>query len=256
MAILSTVYADGSALWSAMPDIDAEVWPEYNRHGDVMNRYWGRLEDEFPEFQFMLYDDESGEVVALGNTAACVWNGSDDGLAEGIDDALAAAFDARAQGRQPTALCALAAQIRPQFQGQGLAVRMLQEMAALARGHGLSHLIAPVRPSFKERYPLAPIERYIHWTRDDGTPFDPWLRTHVRLGGRIVSGLARSLRITGTVAEWEQWTAMRFPDDGEYTFPHGLAPVTIDRAGDRGSYWEPNVWVVHDLRGVTNDPNR
>ena len=41
---------------------------------------------------------------------------------------------------------------------------------------------------------------------------------------------------------------MRFPGDGEYTFPDGLATVAIDRGQDRGSYWEPNVWIVHDLR--------
>ena len=40
---------------------------------------------------------------------------------------------------------------------------------------------------------------------------------------------------------------MRFPDDGAYTFPGGLAPVEIDRGSDTGSYWEPNVWIVHAL---------
>jgi hypothetical protein len=53
------------------------------------------------------------------------------------------------------------------------------------------------------------------------------------------------MRITGTVAEWEEWTGTRFPGDGQYTFPEGLAPVEIDREHDRGSYWEPNVWIVH-----------
>jgi hypothetical protein len=38
---------------------------------------------------------------------------------------------------------------------------------------------------------------------------------------------------------------MRFPDDGAYTFPDGLAPVEIDRRSDTGTYWEPNVWIVH-----------
>jgi hypothetical protein len=38
---------------------------------------------------------------------------------------------------------------------------------------------------------------------------------------------------------------MDFPDDGRYTFPRGLAPLTIDRGRDLGSYWEPNVWIVH-----------
>jgi hypothetical protein len=56
-----------------------------------------------------------------------------------------------------------------------------------------------------------------------------------------------SLRITATVAEWEQWTGMRFPGDGAYTFPAGLAPIEIDHATDTGTYWEPNVWIVHPV---------
>lgn len=31
----------------------------------------------------------------------------------------------------------------------------------------------------------------------------------------------------------------------EDVFPEGLAPVHIDRATDRGSYWAPNVRMVH-----------
>ena len=58
-------------------------------------------------------------------------------------------------------------------------------MRANARLHGLRRLIACVRPTLKDRYPLVPIERYLEWRRDDGLPFDPWIRLHVRLGGRI-----------------------------------------------------------------------
>ena len=38
-----------------------------------------------------------------------------------------------------------------------------------------------------------------------------------------------------------------FPDSGDYWFPGGLATVHIDREQDRGSYWEPNVWMHHTL---------
>ncbi|MBV8217819.1 MAG: hypothetical protein JO325_05105, partial [Solirubrobacterales bacterium] len=158
-----------------------------------------------------------------------------------------AGFEARAADRRPTALCALAAEIRPRFQGGGLADRMLEAMSDLGRDAGLGHLIAPVRPSLKHRYPITPIERYMTWTRDNGEPFDPWIRVHVRRGGRIVEPIPNSMHIVGTVAEWERWTGIRFPDDGAYTFPDGLAPVEIDHERDLGSYWEPNVWIVHDL---------
>ena len=141
----------------------------------------------------------------------------------------------------------MAAEVNPRFQGSGLADRVLEAMSQVAREAGLGSLIAPVRPSFKDRYPITPIERYVAWTREDGEPFDPWIRVHTRRGGRIAKPIPRSLLITGTVGEWEQWTAMKFPESGEYTFPAGLAPVDIDRAQDLGTYWEPNVWIVHTI---------
>ncbi|MGZ4397496.1 MAG: hypothetical protein ACXVZ1_03660, partial [Gaiellaceae bacterium] len=106
---------------------------------------------------------------------------------------------------------------------------------------------APVRPSWKERYPLVPIERYATWRRSDGLFFDPWMRVHERLGARILKPEPRSLRITGTIAEWEEWTHTLFPESGDYWFPGGLATVSIDRAIDCGRYWEPNVWMHHAL---------
>jgi hypothetical protein len=90
-----------------------------------------------------------------------------------------------------------------------------------------------------------PIERYVTWRRSDGLPFDPWLRVHARFGATILRPEPRSLRIESPVAEWEQWTEMTFPHDGEYVFPEGLAPLHV-RSGI-GSYWEPNVWMVHEV---------
>jgi hypothetical protein len=118
-------------------------------------------------------------------------------------------------------------------------------MRDTAARHGFADVVVPLRPTWKERYPLTPIERYVRWTRADGLPFDPWVRTHVRVGGEILAPAPCSLRITAPIADWERWTGLAYPDDGPYVFPGGLAPVTIDHAADRGSYWEPNIWVRH-----------
>jgi GNAT superfamily N-acetyltransferase len=220
------------------------VWPEYNRHGDVLNRYWGRLAEEFPDFQFVLLD-EPGGLVARANAIPVDWDGSVDGLPAGIDGAIEHGFALAERGRPATALSALAAVVDPRYQGRGHSAILLGEMRRLAHEHGLGALIAPVRPSWKDRYPLTPIERYARWTRNDGLPFDPWIRTHVRLGGGILKPEPRSLRITGTVSDWEAWTEMAFPETGEYVFPEGLAPLAVDVASDVGLYWEPNVWMRH-----------
>jgi len=74
-------------------------------------------------------------------------------------------------------------------------------MGESARRHGFSSLIAPVRPSWKERYPLVPIEEYAGWRRPDGLLFDPWMRVHERLGAIVLKPEPRSLRITGKVSE-------------------------------------------------------
>ncbi len=247
MAIVVASHSHRPDLWRTTDEITREVWPEYNQHGVVLNRYWGRLHQDLPDFQFVLYDDDRDEVLAEGHTVPCSWDGTLDGLGAGIDEMMTSAFASLDAGERPTSLCALAAEVRPSFQGMGLADRILDAMGDLARGAGLASLIAPVRPSWKDRYPLTPIERYVEWTREDGQPLDPWIRLHARRGGIIAKTVPKSLRITGTVAEWEQWTAMRFPDDGIYTFPNGLVPVQIDHEHDIGSYWEPNVWIVHKL---------
>jgi GNAT superfamily N-acetyltransferase len=241
--LVAVRYSERPELWERTVDLSAQVWPEYNLHGGVLNFYWGRLYEAFPEYQFVLYDEEGDEVLAEGHTIRCCWDETVLGLGPGIDATIAAAFHDHGSGA-PNALSALAAEILPAHQDQGLSSLLLKKMQGIARSAGLKHLIAPVRPAWKERYPLMPIEHYITWTNEQGQPFDPWIRTHVRLGGQIARPIPESMRITGTVADWESWTNMAFPESGDYVFPRCLAPLHVDRPADVGTYWEPNVWIV------------
>ena len=228
------------------PELE-NVWPEYNRHGEITSRFWGRLYDEFPEFQFVLYDEDADRPLAEGHTIPCRWDGTVEGLPRGIDGLLEDAFALREAGGEPNTLSALAIEIAPGARGSGVSRTMIEAMAAIARTHGLADLIAPLRPTWKDRYPLTPIERYAAWTREDGLPFDPWIRTHVRLGAELLRPEPESLRIGGTVREWEAWTGLPLPESGDYVFPQGLALLHVDREADLGSYFEPNVWVRHSV---------
>jgi hypothetical protein len=231
-------------LWARVRDEGqfSDVWPVYNQHGNHTAQYFGSLFTRFPRLQVLFTDRRSGRVISRGRTIPFRWDGTLETLPAGID---AVGLQAISEPGPPTALSALAAEVETGYQGTGLSGLVIQAMASMARQAGLTTLVAPVRPSWKDRYPLIPIDRYARWQRPDGLPFDPWQRVHARLGARLLRTEPRSMEIYGPVSDWETWTGMAFPDDGDYTFPGGLAPLTV--TGGTGYYWEPNIWMQHDV---------
>jgi GNAT superfamily N-acetyltransferase len=214
------------------------TFPEYMHNNEPGNKYWGRLYTDFPEFQIALLDGE--ELVAEAHAVPVPWDGTREDLPSGWDEAFVRGMTS---DREPTVLSALAISVSPTRQGQQLSSRMIHAFKDTARSAGLSAVIAPVRPTWKERYPLIPIERYLGWRRDDGRHFDPWIRIHERVGGEIFAAAPRSMVISAPASDWEEWTGMAFPDDGDYIFPGCLAPLTV--VDGVGTHVEPNVWMKH-----------
>jgi len=216
------------------------TFPEYMNHNEPGGRYWGRLYTDFPDFQVALVDGD--ELLAEAHAIPVPWDGTLDDLPSGWDEG----FELGMTSSGPrAALMAIAISVAPARQGQRLSSRMIQAFADGARGAGLSRVIAPVRPTWKERYPLIPIEHYVEWRRDDGSHFDPWIRIHEFVGGELLAPAPESMTIRAPASDWEEWVGMRFPDDGEYVFPRGLATLTV-RDGI-GTHVEPNVWVLHPV---------
>lgn len=230
--------------------LSEEAWPEFLRHGDT--EHWGHLFDTFSEFQIVLCDPD-GNVIALGHTVPVVWDGRTDDLPVTIDEIIVRGLRRKEKHETPNTLSALAVMVAGAYRRQGLSSVVLQEMRKLASRHGWNSLIVPVRPIWKSRYPLIPLERYAKWTRADGSPFDPWIRVHWRMGGEQLQVAPNTVTVTGTVAEWEGWTGLEFPGSGEYVVPGALQPVTVDRERDVGIYQDPNVWMRHQ---ITDDLQR
>ncbi len=229
-------------LWERANDGFAGSWPEYNMHGNHTAAYFGELVPRFARFQVLVYDRSADRVVGRGRSIPLRWDGTLADLPPGID---AAGLRAVTERAEPTAVSALAAEVEGDQQGRGLSRLIIEAMAAAARAAGLGPLIAPVRPSWKDRYPLISIAAYATWRRHDGLPFDPWMRVHARLGAAVLRPEPRSMQITAPVADWEEWTGMQLPGPGQYVFPGGLAPLTV--ADGTGEYWEPNVWMLHPV---------
>src|SRR6266567_4492727 len=166
---------------------------------------------------------------------------------DGWDGVIRRAALDRQLGRRGNLVSALEITIRPDLQGCGLSAIMLDTMRRNATKLGFESLVAPVRPTAKHRHPHMPIAEYAAWSRADGLPYDPWLRVHVRAGGRIVGVCHRAMVIPGTLAEWRSWTGLPFDTSGLVVVPDALVPVHCDTVHEHAAYVEPAVWVHHRL---------
>jgi GNAT superfamily N-acetyltransferase len=185
----------------------------------------------------------------VARSAPLTWDGTLDDLPHGWDAQLSRSVEELDGGMAPDTLGAIMIVTDPARRGIGLGGLMVAALLSCARLHGLHALIACVRPTELSRYPRTPIAEYASWTRDDGLPIDPWIRIHVRLGGRLSRPEPESMLIEAPVADWESWTGLAFPASGSYEVPGACALVDIDRESGMGTYRDPNVWVIHDQSG-------
>ncbi len=238
--------AERPDLVAEMLRLGASPWPEFLGHDAVVLTHWPLLHELAPEYQFGLLHVNTGALVAIGNCIPFRWDGDPATLPDGgIDAVLEDGVACLLAGATPTAASALMIVVQRQWLGKHVSACAIRAMGQLVSRHRISDLVAPVRPTAKHQYPLIAMERYIQWRRADGLPFDPWIRVHERVGGKILRVASAAMRVTASVAQWEQWTRMALPDSGSYVVPGGLVPVQIDRQHDVGEYIEPACWIRH-----------
>jgi GNAT superfamily N-acetyltransferase len=223
-------------------------WPEFMAKDPVANALYWQVARTFPEL-CAVATDPGGAVVATARALAFALDLPDRGdLPDGgLDRVTIWAFNDRLSGTAPDTASAVEIVVSAAYQGRGLSRRMLTALRDAARDAGLARLVAPVRPNGKHRYPDLPMAEYLTMTREDGLPADPWLRVHVRLGGRILRPAPTSMVMVGSLAQWRAWTGLPFDRSGDVIVPGALVPVHCDTEHDHAVYVEPNVWVDHDL---------
>jgi GNAT superfamily N-acetyltransferase len=233
-------------------DLESEVtlpsWPEFMLHDPVADKHWGDLHRLFPAFQYALVDTSSDNLLAIGNSVPLEWNQPPEQLPdEGWDWMIVKAIEDNGAGRSVKTQGAVQIVVALEHRGRGLAELMINAMMSIGRAHGLTQLIAPVRPTLKARYPLISMEKYIRWRGTGNQAFDPWIRLHARMGAGVVRVCPQSMRIAAPVKQWENWTDLRLPESGDYVIPGALRPVEVNVEKDEAVYVEPNVWMEHRL---------
>ncbi|GIH05094.1 hypothetical protein Rhe02_31610 [Rhizocola hellebori] len=241
MELKISVLADRPDLLETMWEMESP-WPEFMRHDPIGNTYYA-LAEQFADCILMV-EDSVGKQLAKAFSAPFHLADGEELPDDGWDGAIRRALRTKLAGDTPNMISAIEISIRPDAHGLGLSGTILAALRDNAGRLGFRELVAPVRPNGKSDLDL-PMEQYAFQTRADGLPVDPWLRVHVRAGGRIDRVAPRSMVIPGTLADWRDWTGLPFDTSGKVYVAKALAPVVVNVEHNYAVYVEPNVWVRH-----------
>src|SRR5687767_2264766 len=110
--------AERPDLRPALERADEKAYPRFLLHSEL-TRLWPAVYEEFPEYQLVLCDEETGLPAAHGNSVPFVWDGTPEGLPTSAVSMVELAREQRRAGARPTALGALQAVVHPERQGGG-----------------------------------------------------------------------------------------------------------------------------------------
>ena len=236
--------AESTKLRKASLSIEQASWGElgYLNYTRAHYELYSELLDQYSDYQLCLVNEETGYPVAVANCVPITCSGPDDLPPEGWDWVVEMAT--RPKGRQQM-LGALAISVPTIHRSKGYARLMIRALLDLAETKGLNGLVAPVRPSSKVQHPWVSIDDYIGWTDHNGRTYDPWLRSHLSCGGKLVGPCERSMVVDEPLPFWETWAKQTFDEPGSYILEGALKPIEIDLDRQAGRYEEPNVWVAY-----------
>ena len=195
--------ADSPEIKKAALSIEQAAWNElgYLNYTKAHYEYYSDLLDAYPEYQLCLVDEDTGYPVAVANSVPFACSDPDNLPPEGWDWVVESA--ARSRGAQLNMLGALAISVPKVHRSKGYARLMIRSLIDLSKDKGLCGLVAPVRPSAKVEHPWVPIMDYIGWTDQRGRVYDPWLRSHLSAGGKLIGPCERSMVVHEHIAFWE-----------------------------------------------------
>ena len=246
MSLRITTLAERPEFAPALWEMES-AWRVFMFNDPIADLFYPVAAMDYAEYVLVADDDaEPGRMAARACMIPFAAGGAelpDDGW----DGVIRRGWLAIKRERPLDAVSALEITVRSDLLGSGVSPLMLAAMRDQAARLGFRELVAPVRPNQKHLEPHTPMTEYAFRSRDDGLPYDAWLRVHVRAGAKIVKVAPRSMVVPGTLDEWRGWTGLPFDRSGPVEVPGALNSVHCDVAHDHAVYVEPNVWVSHPL---------
>jgi hypothetical protein len=222
----------------------AAAFPAITQHSDIIKNYWERIENYFPEQQvFML--DASDDILGFINTIPFSWEKNLDQLPdEGWDWMVRKGISDYDKQIKPNCLGGLQVIIPKEHQGKGYSKRIISRLKEHVSTSSFQYFVIPIRPTFKNRHPEIKMADYLH-LRENDKIYDPWIRTHLDSGAKIIKVCPRSMEIAGDLSFWKTVVQSTIEKSGFYQAEGALNPVEIIVEKNYGIYLEENIWIYY-----------
>jgi len=221
------------------------AFPDIILNSSVMQDYWPRIEKYFPFTQIFMLDHDKN-LIGFMNTIPIFWDQPLDELSnDGWDWLVKKGINDYENNIQPNTLGGLQIIVTKENQGKGFSKLLIGRAKEVIKNLGYQNFIIPIRPTFKHHHPEMKMTDYINLKKEDRI-YDPWIRTHLNSGAKIISVCENSMNISGDIIFWESLLNQKIDSSGMYLVKGALNKVHIDFEKNHGEYREDNIWITYN----------
>ncbi|WP_298538884.1 GNAT family N-acetyltransferase [uncultured Aquimarina sp.] len=220
------------------------AFPEVILNSQTTKKYWSRLEEYFPNTQlFMIREDN--KLIGFMNIVPIFWDQPFTELPEeGWDWLVKKGISDFESGIQPNSLGGLQIVVTQEFQGQGFSKLLIARAKKVKEDLGHKNFIIPIRPILKYKFPEMKMKNYMS-LQENGKIMDPWIRTHLESGAKIIKVCEKSMNVIGDIHFWENLLDIKIIKSGTYMVDGALNLIKIDVKNNFGEYKEENIWIYY-----------
>lgn len=221
------------------------AFPAIILNSSIMKNYWAKIEEYFPHAQLFIINHEEN-LIGFMNTIPLFWNQPLNELPnEGWDWLVKKGVTDFENNIIPNSIGGLQIIVTKENQGKGFSKLLITGAKKIVEKLGYQNFIIPIRPTFKHNHPEMKMIDYISLKKDDKI-YDPWIRTHLNSGAKIISVCENSMNVTGDLKFWEKLLNQKINTSGMYKVKGALNQVCIEVEKNHGEYREDNIWISYN----------
>lgn len=219
-------------------------YPLFIKYSTGVEHYWERMEKYFPEFQLALVD-EKHQLIGTINSVPFHWDKNLEDLPhDGWDWLIKKSVEDYERNIQANFLGGIQINILAHHRSKGFSKKMIAKAKSLKSKHNLDNFILPIRPTLKWKFPELSMGEYIQ-KKVDNQLYDPWIRTHLNSGARVIKVCNNSMNVSGDINFWEKALGQSLKKSEYIQYKGALNPIEINIENNHGEYREENIWIKY-----------